>query len=501
MGDRGAAGPPPNDVELPLLAVLVVRGLLDDAVERVAQGHVRRSDLRAATAALRARGESGAADLLDLVGRSSDAAALVLGPLSRFDLAWRAGLFAAIVLALISPWLLIPAVAVATYVPIRWKRRTRNRLDAEELALLDGWWRSRRERTRLREDQRWIPLGFAALAFVVAGISLANGGWASGLVLTAVAGVCVVWWHRARRPLAGDGPGPIARGAIPTTAIGTHGPLTTPQRQTRTDAAGGLPPDILPFAVSRPRPALALFATVYLAGGALLLLIQGSSAARPWAVIPAVLAALVRWRSSQTELVLDRAGVSDRGLVRTRTFPWTEVSELRIVADGEQRARLELITPGAVHTVWAGPSDAQVVAVGPAVGTVMARGPLAHPGSGRLLGLLVTTTLVLIGGMATIVALAAAVDGPAAPVDPATLPPGTEVVSYYDTQLEAWGTPRLPCPSPLGSIAGDVPPACREELRGQSIAAIIAAVIAVGAWGALVAIAVRHRRGRGDPLP
>lgn len=487
---------PPSDLDLPPLAALVVHGMLDDAVTRVAADPTCRSDRRAATAALRARGEHEAADLLDLVGRNPDAAALVLGPGRRFDPLGRLAVMAVILTAsFVSPWLLVPGLAAIAYVPIRWSRRTRARLDDDERALLDRWRQERWREAGLGTDQHWIPLAFAGLVVVVAAIAVANGGWVVGAVLTAVAVACVLWWRRVLRRQPGeDGHRTIVRGAIPTSTSHAVAPTGAVGRPT-------LPAGALPLRVPRPRIGAAVFPAALLGSAAVGVLFATGTAALGWVAGLGALGAILGWRAAATELVLDASGVRDRGILRTRIYPWNQVSEVRAAANGEQRARLELVTARSVHTIWTGWSVDRMVALGPAVGAAMSSGSLPTRRPSTAFGCLLSATLVLVGSMATIVALGVATDSPTAPVDPSTLPEGTEVVLYYDTQLGTWGRPRLPCPAPVESLTGEVPAPCREELQTLWTITGIAGAIAGGAWGVLVVLAVRRRRNSEPALP
>lgn len=462
--------------EVPRIASLVVQGLADEAVRRVAGGGVDPDEVAASVAALRRYGRGRHADLLDLVARSPEAAALVAPPMDHLRWVVLVGtlggsLLGSAIGVVLGPWTIYLGAFAGVGLALRWARARRRCLTPDEAQLMRWWWR---ERWRFDEEDRRLLLYGVVLVAVMVLIAAAAGALAASVVFGIVAVALLVLWSRTREAAAHE---------------------SEVRRAERRSAHARHSVD-LPILRQRPRGVVAAVPAALLAATVPSLLLAGGAA---WASAAVVGATMLGHRAWTSSLVVDERGIRDRGLVRTRRWSWSDVWEVRTRDDGDGRARVEILTvDGATHTLWSGPSLDPLVVEAPALDR-LARGERPPSSGRRALGCLGRIALGALVVLPTLAAIGALTSEPVATVDPAAVPAGTELHVLVDVEGRPISDPRLRCPSPLAAWRdGAVPGVCDDTVGLAQRWFLASAAVATAAWVVVVVVRGARRRRAED---
>lgn len=339
-----------------------------------------------------------------------------------------------------------------------------------------------------------LVAGFGALLAAMAVLAGAPRV-AVGVLLISVAPLAVI---RLIGGLATPEVGsPVVRGAIPSTSAAGGGRDRALIEHLRSRDVR------VPLVVDRPRPSLARMPALLAESFAVFLLFQGRNAA-VWGAAFLVVAVMLASRAATTRLELNESSIRDKTLIRTRVFPWSAVHEVRVKDDGELTARLEIVTSqGATHTLWSGPSSEPLLLELLAVGRALAAGP-SPPGRLKRMGAaLITVILVTFASLTTLSALAAPFVKPVVEVDPARVPPGTELHVLVDSAGRPRSGPRMYCPSLVERLSGEDVAVCAAGTRQSVIGLAVTATLSAGAWVLVGWRGRRRRRSLADvgPMP
>jgi hypothetical protein len=255
---------------------------------------------------------------------------------------------------------------------------------------------------------------------------------------------------------------------------------------------------LLPQLVGRPRLSLAIMPAVLLGIAAMAGAFTATLIGAAWAVAAGITAVVLGRRALQSSLIIDFNGIEDRGVWRTRRFPWSEVHALEAATDSlaADNATVTVVTTsGNRHTVWSGLVCDPFVAIVPVISAALATAP--KPVRQRSTARQMTFSLLfaVIGLVAASAALAAVFDAPKVAVDPSDLRPGDQVIVITGDDDGERPDRYLRC-DPMWHDQRDAPAGCAELRPGALTGAAVAGAIAAGSLVAIVAVARLNRHSR-----
>jgi hypothetical protein len=467
------------------LSTLVSVGLETHALDQVLARPPSLAELEVQLRQMRADGHPLAADVIHLAS-TEPAAASLLG-ISRgraMPFATRlivlAGVLSWSVLGSVDPLvgLLVPAVAIVA--ALTWFRGQRNRLDDHQWQILVAWMRHQcpdRDRT-----QQGVLIA-AAVVFGLLTIAAANetvgAAVACGIVAAVLATLAFHPWLEApeKSPVAARQSGGLA-GDL-TVAAERHPPAGSTLHE--------------PLVVRRPALLVSVMPAVLLLVPALATLTTARSVSSVlWA---GALLAGVAWlgcRAATSQLLLTRDGVTYRGVIRTRRFPWTRVARVRGRDDGGQRARVDLVLDsGEQVTIWSGSSTDPTLAALVASGSALATGVpgTRRRGPGCLVG--IGIGLGLLGLVATSGALTTETR---VTIAPDAIPSGVEAWVSQDIEGNPVGEPWVTCAPLVRASPSWEPGSCEAERRAQLWWSLGLGAATLLCWGLVLAAFIRRRR-------
>lgn len=263
-----------------------------------------------------------------------------------------------------------------------------------------------------------------------------------------------------------------------------------------------------PLVIRWPRPGHALAPVALLAMVGVPLAVVPSLGAFATSLVVLVAAALFAVRASQTRLVVDGEGISRRGVVRRRFWPWSEVRqvylETRAVGGDAQDLRL-VDRSGATTTLAeglgrAGRSTRLARLVAEMNRRAGATEPVPSRYSGRS-GLVAAVVLLPVVGVMVAASLGVLRARPV-PSPEARREPGGEV-AVGPPQAGASSGSQVVCPTLFAWLGGDREPECASATRSQAfeLAVLVGLSGVVGAGMVSAARSgVRRRPRREAPL-